>query len=96
MGGAGGAQRLVLPVNTPKKTGARSERARSRGQNSLVELREPVTLSLIFSQTRIFRGFSLLQYSKRGAAKLQWAGERGRASFWGVNKPKKTSNVPLL
>ncbi len=83
MGGVGGAQRLVLPVNTPKKTRARSEGTRSRGQNSLVELREAVTLSRIFSQTGIFRGFSLLQYSKRGAGKLRWAREGGRAPFLG-------------
>ncbi len=51
MGGAGGAQRLVLPVNNSKKTFARSARARMRDQNSLVELREAVTLSRIFSQT---------------------------------------------
>jgi hypothetical protein len=33
---AGGAQRPVLPGNVPKKTGARSARARTRGQNPLV------------------------------------------------------------
>jgi hypothetical protein len=78
MGGAGGAQRLVLPVNNPKKTFARSARARMRDQNSLVELREAVTLSRIFSQTGIFRGFSLLQYCTV-RAKLRGAGAGGRA-----------------
>jgi hypothetical protein len=34
--GGGGAQRPVLHVNEPKKTGARSARARTRGQNPLV------------------------------------------------------------
>jgi hypothetical protein len=33
---AGGAQRPVGRVNEPKKTGARSARARTRGQNLLV------------------------------------------------------------
>jgi hypothetical protein len=83
MSGAGGAQRLVLPANTPKKAGARSARALTRGQNILVEFKEAVTLSRIFSQTGIFRGFSLLQYSKRGAARLRWAGEGGRARCLG-------------
>jgi hypothetical protein len=32
----GGAQRFVLRGNAPKKTGARSARARTRGQNPLV------------------------------------------------------------
>ncbi len=32
----GGAQRPVGPGNEPKKTGARSARARTRGQNPLV------------------------------------------------------------
>jgi hypothetical protein len=35
-GGGGEAQRPLSPVNRPKKTGARSARARTRGQNSLV------------------------------------------------------------
>ncbi len=78
IGRAGGAQRLVLTVNIPKKTGTRSARARMRDQNSLVELREAVTLSRIFSKTGIFRGFSLLQYFTV-RAKLRWAGEGGRA-----------------
>jgi hypothetical protein len=34
--GGGGAQRPVLCVNELKKTGARSARARTRGQNPLV------------------------------------------------------------
>jgi hypothetical protein len=34
--GGGGAQRLVWRVNESKKTGARSARARTRGQNPLV------------------------------------------------------------
>ncbi len=34
----GGAQRPVSRVNEPKKTGARSARARTRGQNPLVFL----------------------------------------------------------
>jgi hypothetical protein len=34
--GGGGAQRPVWHVNEPKKTGARSARARTRGQNPLV------------------------------------------------------------
>jgi hypothetical protein len=34
--GAGGAQRPVLPVVKPKKTGTRSAGARTRGQNPLV------------------------------------------------------------
>jgi hypothetical protein len=34
--GGGGAQRPVWRVNEPKKTGARSARARARGQNPLV------------------------------------------------------------
>jgi hypothetical protein len=34
--GMGGAQRLVWPGNVPKKTGARSARAHTRGQNPLV------------------------------------------------------------
>ncbi len=33
MGGGGGAQRPVWRGNEPKKTGARSARARTRGQN---------------------------------------------------------------
>ncbi len=33
---AGGAERPVLRCNEPKKTGARSSRARMRGQNPLV------------------------------------------------------------
>ncbi len=37
MGGGGGAQRPVRRGNEPKKTGARSARARTRGQNPLVE-----------------------------------------------------------
>jgi hypothetical protein len=37
-GGGRGAQRHVLPVNEPIKTGALSARARSRGQNSVVEI----------------------------------------------------------
>jgi hypothetical protein len=36
MGGRGGAQRPVGPGNESKKTGARSARARTRGQNPLV------------------------------------------------------------
>jgi hypothetical protein len=36
MGGTGGAQRPVLRVNEPKKTGARNTRARTRGQDPLV------------------------------------------------------------
>jgi hypothetical protein len=32
----GGAQRLVWRVNEPKKSGARSARARTRGQNPLI------------------------------------------------------------
>jgi hypothetical protein len=36
--GRGGAQRPVWHVNKPKKTGARSARARTRGQNPLVSL----------------------------------------------------------
>ncbi len=35
-GGGGGAQRPVWRGNEPKKTGARSARARTRGQNPLV------------------------------------------------------------
>ena len=35
---AGGAQRPVWRVNEPKKTGARSARARTRGQNPLVSI----------------------------------------------------------
>ena len=35
-GGVGGVQRPVWRGNKPKKTGARSARARTRGQNSLV------------------------------------------------------------
>jgi hypothetical protein len=35
MGGGGGAQRPVWRVNEPKKTGARSAGARTRGQNPL-------------------------------------------------------------
>jgi hypothetical protein len=35
-GRVGGAQRTVFRVNEPKKTGARSARARTRGQNPLV------------------------------------------------------------
>jgi hypothetical protein len=34
--GVGGAQRPVWRGNAPKKTGARSARARTRGQNPLV------------------------------------------------------------
>jgi hypothetical protein len=34
--GGGGAQRPVWYVNEPKKTGARSARAHTRGQNPLV------------------------------------------------------------
>jgi hypothetical protein len=34
--GRGGTQRPVWRVNEPKKTGARSARARTRGQNPLV------------------------------------------------------------
>ncbi len=34
----GGAQRPVWRGNAPKKTGARSARARTRGQNPLVQL----------------------------------------------------------
>jgi hypothetical protein len=34
--GGGGAQRPVWRANGPKKTGARSARARTRGQNPLV------------------------------------------------------------
>ncbi len=38
MGGGGGARSVpVWRVNEPKKTGARSARARTRGQNPLVE-----------------------------------------------------------
>jgi hypothetical protein len=36
MGGGGGAQRPVWHVYKPKKTGAHSARARTRGQNPLV------------------------------------------------------------
>ncbi len=36
MGWGGGAQRPVWRINEPKKTGARSARARTRGQNPLV------------------------------------------------------------
>jgi hypothetical protein len=36
MGGRGGAQRPIWRVNEPKMTGARSARARTRGQNPLV------------------------------------------------------------
>jgi hypothetical protein len=36
-GWGGGAQRPVWHVNEPKKTGARSARARTRGQNPLVD-----------------------------------------------------------
>ncbi len=35
--GGGGAQLPVWHVNEPKKTGARSARARTRGQNPLVK-----------------------------------------------------------
>jgi hypothetical protein len=35
--GRGGAQRPVRPGNMPKKTGARSAQARTRGQNPLVK-----------------------------------------------------------
>ncbi len=37
---AGGAQRPVWRANEPKKTGARSARARTRGQNPLVYHKE--------------------------------------------------------
>jgi hypothetical protein len=37
--GGGGAQRPVLRVNKPKKMGARSARARTGGQNPLVDIR---------------------------------------------------------
>ncbi len=37
MGGGVGAQRPVWHGNAPKKTGARSARARTRGQNPLVK-----------------------------------------------------------
>jgi len=37
-GGGGGAQRPVRCVDEPKKTGARSERAPTQGQNPLVIL----------------------------------------------------------
>ncbi len=36
-GVGGGAQRPVWHVNEPKKTGARSARTRTRGQNPLVD-----------------------------------------------------------
>jgi hypothetical protein len=36
--GVGGAQRPVWRINEPKKTGARSARSRTRGQNQLVSL----------------------------------------------------------
>jgi hypothetical protein len=36
LGWTGGAQRPVLSVNEPKKTGTRSARAGTRGQNRLV------------------------------------------------------------
>jgi len=39
--GGGGAQRPVWHVNKPKKTGARSARARTRGQNPLVYYSPP-------------------------------------------------------
>ncbi len=38
MSGAGCAQRPVLPVNKPKKTGERSAKKRTRGINSIVEI----------------------------------------------------------
>jgi hypothetical protein len=39
MGGGGGAQRPVLRVNEPKKTGERSARAHTRGQTHLYKIR---------------------------------------------------------
>jgi hypothetical protein len=36
MGGAGNAQRAILRINEPKITCARSARARTRGENTLV------------------------------------------------------------
>ncbi len=42
MGGGGGAQRPVWRGNEPKKTGARSARARTRGQNPLLSRKEQV------------------------------------------------------
>ncbi len=44
--GQGGAQRPVLRVNEPKKMCARSARARTRGQNPLVNLLEPYILTV--------------------------------------------------
>ncbi len=43
MGEGVGAQRPFLRVNQPKKTGARSARARTRGQNPLVLLYSAIT-----------------------------------------------------
>jgi hypothetical protein len=55
---AGGAQRPVWRGNAPKKTGARSARARTRGQNPLVKYINPPpprcrVISFSFSDTYI-------------------------------------------
>jgi hypothetical protein len=47
MGGGGGAQCPVWHSNEPKKTGARSARARTRGQNPLVQNNKMQTTSSI-------------------------------------------------
>jgi hypothetical protein len=69
---AGGAQRPVWRGNAPKKTGARSARARTRGQNPLVMFRityiadgipaisaASIDLNLSLIQQNIFRLFFL-------------------------------------
>ncbi len=60
LGGAGGAQRPVLRVNEPIGTGARSARARTRGQNPLVIniQRRPLLFLSISSLIDIFTAAS--------------------------------------
>jgi hypothetical protein len=50
----GGAQRPVWRGNEPKKTGARSARARTRGQNPLVSIYLPETTLLTLCSLRKF------------------------------------------
>jgi hypothetical protein len=56
-----------LGVDELKKRGMRSARARTRGQNPFsMTIREPTTLSRIFSKTGIFAGFSLYNINFAG------------------------------
>jgi hypothetical protein len=57
-GRGGGAQRPVWHGNEPKKTGARSARARTRGQNTLVDyngLHDDGLHTLTVSKTTVYK-----------------------------------------